>query len=415
MAVKEELKKLGLHFILVELGEVDIMEDITAEQHNQIASALSQYGLELMGDKKNMLIEKIKNAVIEMVHYTGDPPKLKFSDYLEQKLGQDYHYMSNLFSEVQGTTIEHFIIAHKIERAKELLIYDELTLTQISYKLNYSSVAHLSNQFKKVTGLTANITSGYADKRQYFVDTLSFAVSQVAAAFYPKDVIVRMSDFKTNEYAALTGGKFFEPEEENPMLGFRGASRYYNDRYREGFRLECEAMKRVREKMGLSNVKLMIPFCRTVDEGEKVVRLMDEFGLKRGERGLEIYVMCEIPSNVILAEQFAKIFDGFSIGSNDLTQLTLGIDRDSDIVNNLFDERNEAPKWMIATAIRKAKEAHVKIGLCGQAPSDYPEFAQFLVEQKIDSISFNPDALIKGIENIHAAEKKSANNQFLKN
>ena len=177
MAVKEELKKLGLHFILVELGEVDIMEDITAEQHNQIASALSQYGLELMGDKKNMLIEKIKNAIIEMVHYTGDPPKLKFSDYLEQKLGQDYHYMSNLFSEVQGTTIEHFIIAHIIERAKELLIYDELTLTQISYKLNYSSVAHLSNQFKKVTGLTPSHFKLLKDKRRTALENVGQATT----------------------------------------------------------------------------------------------------------------------------------------------------------------------------------------------------------------------------------------------
>jgi pyruvate,water dikinase len=249
------------------------------------------------------------------------------------------------------------------------------------------------------------LTTGYTDKKKYFVDKLSIAVSQVAAAFYPKDVIVRMSDFKTNEYAALTGGKYFEPEEENPMLGFRGASRYYNDRYREGFRLECEAMKIVREKMGLDNVKLMIPFCRTVDEGKKVVALMEEFGLKRGDNGLEIYVMCEIPSNVILAEEFAKVFDGFSIGSNDLTQLTLGIDRDSTIISSLFDERNTAAKWMIATAIRKAKKAKAKIGLCGQAPSDYSEFAQFLVEQGIDSISFNPDALIKGIENIHRAEQ----------
>jgi pyruvate,water dikinase len=253
-----------------------------------------------------------------------------------------------------------------------------------------------------------NITAGYTSKTQYFVDKLSRSVAQVAAAFYPKDVIVRMSDFKTNEYASLMGGKFFEPVEENPMLGFRGASRYYNDRYREGFKLECEAMKIVREKMGLTNVKLMIPFCRTVDEGKKVVDLMEELGLKRGVNGLEIYVMCEIPSNVILAEKFAEIFDGFSIGSNDLTQLTLGIDRDSAIINSLFDERNEAAKWMITTAIKKAKKANAKIGLCGQAPSDYPEFARFLVEQGIDSISFNPDALLKGIENILNAEKSVA-------
>ncbi|MFN8298579.1 MAG: phosphoenolpyruvate synthase [Chitinophagales bacterium] len=251
----------------------------------------------------------------------------------------------------------------------------------------------------------AQLTIGYASKGQFFVETLARAVGQVAAAFYPHDVIVRMSDFKTNEYAALIGGKYFEPEEENPMLGFRGASRYYNERYREGFKLECEAMKMVREKMGLNNVKLMIPFCRTVEEGKKVVDLMAEYGLKRGENGLQIYVMTEIPSNVILAEEFAKIFDGFSIGSNDLTQLTLGIDRDSAIISDLFDERNPAAKWMFATAIERAHKAGIKIGLCGQAPSDYPEFARFLVEQGIDSISFNPDALLKGIENIYEAEK----------
>lgn len=249
------------------------------------------------------------------------------------------------------------------------------------------------------------LTRNHPEKTEYFVDKLSQAIAFVAAAFHPKDVIVRMSDFKTNEYANLIGGNQFEPKEENPMLGFRGASRYYSDFYREGFRLECEAIKIVRNEMGLSNVKVMIPFCRTVAEGEKVIKLMEEFGLKQGDNGLEIYVMIEIPSNVILAEQFAEIFDGFSIGSNDLTQLTLGIDRDSAIISNLFDENNEAVKWMLKSVLQTAKKCNIKIGLCGQAPSDYPEFAQFLVEQGIDSISFNPDALIKGIENINIAEK----------
>jgi pyruvate,water dikinase len=213
-----------------------------------------------------------------------------------------------------------------------------------------------------------------------------------------------MSDFKTNEYANLIGGKDFEPAEENPMLGFRGASRYYNERYREGFKLECDAIRRVRDEMGLTNVKVMIPFCRTVEEGNKVIAVMKTYGLEQGVNNLEIYVMAEIPSNVLLAEKFAKIFDGFSIGSNDLTQLTLGIDRDSSIVNNLFDEDNEAPKQMIATMIKKAKEAGVKIGLCGQAPSDIPGFAKFLVDLGIDSVSFNPDALLTGIKNINKAE-----------
>lgn len=249
----------------------------------------------------------------------------------------------------------------------------------------------------------------YPDKEAYFVDKLSQGIATIAAAFYPKDVIVRMSDFKTNEYANLLGGAQFEPDEENPMLGFRGASRYYNNRYREGFRLECEAIKTVRTVMGLTNVKVMIPFCRTVEEGKKVIEVMKANGLNREmDPSLEIYVMAEIPSNVLLAEQFAEVFDGFSIGSNDLTQLTLGIDRDSAIVSGLFSEQNEDAKLMISMVIQKAKAAGRKIGLCGQAPSDYPEFAQFLVQQGIDSISFNADALLNGIENIKKAEEKLA-------
>jgi pyruvate,water dikinase len=217
-----------------------------------------------------------------------------------------------------------------------------------------------------------------------------------------------MSDFKTNEYAGLIGGKQFEPDEENPMLGFRGASRYYHPQYSEGFRLECEAMKIVREDMGFDNVKLMIPFCRTVDEGKKVIRAMRENGLEQGRNELEIYMMTEIPANVLLAEEFAGIFDGFSVGSNDLTQLTLGIDRDSGIVAELFSEQDEAAKAMIGMAIDKAKKAKVKVGLCGQGPSDFPEFAQFLVAHRIDSISFNadPETVLKGIKNIRKAEQR---------
>ncbi len=250
------------------------------------------------------------------------------------------------------------------------------------------------------------LTRGYADKAHFFVERLAEGVATLAAAFYPREVIVRMSDFKTNEYANLIGGAAFEPEEENPMLGFRGASRYYHELYRDGFELECRAMKRVRDEMGLDNVKLMIPFCRTVEEGERVVALMEEFGLQRGENGLEIYVMVEIPSNVLLAEQFARVFDGFSIGSNDLTQLSLGLDRDSTLVSRLFDERNPAVKRLIGQSIRAAREADIPVGLCGQAPSDLPEIARFLVEEGITSISFNPDALLRGIENIQAAEEK---------
>lgn len=257
------------------------------------------------------------------------------------------------------------------------------------------------------------LTHHYPDKEAYFVDQLAQGIATIAAAFYPKDVIVRMSDFKTNEYANLIGGAQFEPKEENPMLGFRGASRYYNERYREGFRLECAAVLKVRNEMGLSNVKVMIPFCRTVEEGRKVIDVMKGNGLDRDkDASLKIYMMAEIPSNVLLADQFAKLFDGFSIGSNDLTQLTLGIDRDSAIVSDLFDEQNQAAKEMIAMVIQKAKAAGKNIGLCGQAPSDFPEFAQFLVEQGIDSISFNPDALLKGIENIRKAEEKTGVSQY---
>lgn len=250
------------------------------------------------------------------------------------------------------------------------------------------------------------ITRHFVDKKLFFVDKLAEAIALVSSAFFPKEVIVRMSDFKTNEYVKLLGGKMFEPEEENPMLGFRGASRYYNDRYREGFGLECAAIKKVREEMGLRNVKVMIPFCRTIEEGQKVLQTMKTFGLERGKDELEVYVMAEIPSNILLAGQFADLFDGFSIGSNDLTQLTLGLDRDSAIVSDLFNENNEAVTSQIRNLIRVAHEKGVPVGLCGQAPSDHPEFAKFLVSCGIDSISFNADAIIKGIENIVLAEKE---------
>jgi len=241
----------------------------------------------------------------------------------------------------------------------------------------------------------SQLTARYENKADFFVDKLAHGISTIAAAFYPKPVVVRMSDFKSNEYANLLGGRAFEPTEENPMIGWRGASRYYDPKYREAYGLECQALKRVRDDMGLTNVIPMIPFCRTPEEGRKVLAEMEKHGLKRGENGLEVYVMCEIPSNVILADEFSQVFDGFSIGSNDLTQLTLGLDRDSSLVAHIFDERNEAVKSMVRTVIQKAKANHRKIGICGQAPSDYPEFAKFLVEQGIDSISLNPDSVLK--------------------
>jgi pyruvate,water dikinase len=265
-------------------------------------------------------------------------------------------------------------------------------------------------KFESVTGEKARreileYTRGYPVMADYFVDVLARGIAKIAAAQHPHPVIVRMSDFKTNEYANLIGGAAFEPREENPMLGFRGASRYYSPRYREGFALECRALKKVRDEMGFSNVKMMIPFCRTLEEADKVLAEMAANGLKRGENGLDVYVMCEIPSNVILAEEFAKRFDGFSIGSNDLTQLVLGVDRDSTDLAYIFDERNEAVKRMIREVIEKAHRAGRKVGICGQAPSDYPEFAAFLVECGIDSISLNPDSVVQAVGRIAMAEQ----------
>jgi pyruvate,water dikinase len=250
------------------------------------------------------------------------------------------------------------------------------------------------------------LTMGYEDKKQFFIDRLAQGVAKIAAAFYPKDVIVRMSDFKSNEYANLIGGSEFEPVEDNPMIGFRGACRYYDENYQEGFGLECLAMKKVRDEIGLNNVKLMVPFCRTVEEGRLVIAEMRKHGLIQGQNGLEIYVMCEVPSNVIMADEFSEIFDGFSIGSNDLTQLVLGLDRDSEKVSHIFDERDPAVKRMVQTVIQRVKHNGKKIGICGQAPSDYTDFAEFLVRCGIDSISLNPDTILKTTEKVLQVEKE---------
>jgi pyruvate,water dikinase len=252
----------------------------------------------------------------------------------------------------------------------------------------------------------SQLTAQYENKADFFIDKLANGVGMIAAAFYPNPVVVRMSDFKSNEYANLLGGREFEPKEENPMIGWRGASRYYDPKYTEAYGLECKALKRVRDDMGLTNVIPMIPFCRTPDEGRRVLEVMESYGLKRGENGLQVYVMCEIPNNVILADQFSEVFDGFSIGSNDLTQLTLGLDRDSSLVAHIFDERNEGVKQMVRMVIEKAKANGRKIGICGQAPSDYPEFAEFLVEQGIDSISLNPDSVLKTLLKIAETEDR---------
>lgn len=309
------------------------------------------------------------------------------------------------------------ILAHPDEAfANSLLPNDGVGLMRMEFIISNTIGIHpmALKHFEKITDSTIKekintITFQYKNKEEYFIDRLAEATAKMAAAFYPKEVIVRMSDFKSNEYANLLGGKQFEPDEENPMIGFRGASRYYHPLYKDAFEMECKAMKKVRNEMGFTNIKLMIPFCRTVTEAQKVIEVMNASGLKRKENGLELYVMIEIPSNAILAGEFAKYFDGFSIGSNDLTQLTLGADRDSELLSDIFSPFDPAVMQLIEMTLAKAKKTSTHTGLCGQAPSDYPEYAQLLVENGIDSISFNPDALITGIENIAIAEKNRTN------
>ncbi|MEM0465658.1 MAG: phosphoenolpyruvate synthase [Candidatus Pacearchaeota archaeon] len=321
-------------------------------------------------------------------HNLKDIPKTKTKIMMNIGSPNSAFEQSFIPNDGVGLAREEFIINSYIQIHPEALIHFD------------------SLKDKNVKKEIEELTYGYKNKPQYFVDKLAEGIAMIAAAFYPKDVIVRASDFKTNEYANLIGGKEFEPKEDNPMIGWRGASRYYKEGYKDGFILECKAFKKVRDEFGLTNVKIMIPFCRTVEEGKKVIEIMEKQGLKRGKNGLEIYVMCEIPSNVILADEFSKIFDGFSIGSNDLTQLILGLDRDSQIVSDIYDERNEAVKIMIKQVIEKAKKNHKKIGICGQAPSDFPDFAEFLVECGIDSISLNPDTVIKTRIKIAEKEKK---------
>jgi len=295
-----------------------------------------------------------------------------------------------------GLAREEFIINNYIQaHPLALLQHKELGDVALSGKISY-------------------LINGYEDEETFFVKKLSYGIAKIAAAFYPNKVIVRFSDFKSNEYKNLLGGEHFEPTEENPMIGWRGASRYYSDVYKEAFGLECKAIRRVREKMGLKNVVVMVPFCRTVEELQKVKGVMDEYGLKRGKEGLELYLMAEIPSNIILAEEFAKYIDGFSIGSNDLTQLTLGLDRDSALVSHLYDERNPAVKAMLKLLIETAKRTGTKVGICGQGPSDFPDFAQFLVELGIDSISVTPDSLLKTKRAIAEVEKTIAAKKSVK-
>ena len=285
--------------------------------------------------------------------------------------------LSNIPCEGVGLAREEFIINNSIvAHPLALLNYKDIKDTKLKHKID-------------------EITKGYDDKRQFFVDKLAEGIGMLSAAFYPKSVIVRLSDFKTNEYANLLGGEAYEPNEDNPMIGWRGASRYYSKEYRPAFDMECEALKKVRDEFGLTNTELMIPFCRTVEEGKKVLDVMAQNGLKQGVNGLKVHVMCEIPSNVLLAEEFLEIFDGFSIGSNDLTQLVLGVDRDSELVSHVYDERNEAVKGLVRKVIKIAHDKGKYIGICGQAPSDFPDFAEFLVEAGIHSMSLNPDTVMK--------------------
>ena len=294
-----------------------------------------------------------------------------------------------------------FIPNDGVGLAREEFIINEYIKIHPKALLNYGRIKD-----RNVKRRIDELTYGYKNKTQFFIDKLSQGVGTIAAAFYPKPVILRFSDFKSNEYANLIGGKWFEPKEDNPMIGWRGASRYYSDNYKDAFALECKAIKKVREEMGLTNLIVMVPFCRTVEEGKRVLEEMKKNGLKKGVNGLQVYVMCEIPSNVILADEFSKIFDGFSIGSNDLTQLTLGLDRDSELVSHIFDERNAAVKKLIGLVIHKAKKNGRKIGICGDSPSTFPEIARFLVDLGIDSISLSPDAVIRTTLVILDEEKK---------
>jgi len=297
-----------------------------------------------------------------------------------------------------GLAREEFIINSYIGiHPMALIEYDKL-----------KKAASDDEKLAKVIKAIDEKSAAYEDKREFFIDNLAMGIAKIAAGFYPNEVIVRFSDFKTNEYANLIGGYRYEPEESNPMIGWRGASRYYDEKFKPAFGLECQAIKKVRGEMGLTNVKVMVPFCRTPEEGRQVIKAMDEFGLRQGKNGLEVYVMCEIPSNVVLAEKFADVFDGFSIGSNDLTQLTLGLDRDSELVAHIFDERNEAVKRLVKQVIDAAHrhKPKRKIGICGQAPSDFPEFADYLVGCGIDSMSLNPDVVLSTRLNIAEVEKR---------
>jgi pyruvate,water dikinase len=361
----------------------------TADATHKIANK-SAITVDCAGGDEGVVYEgELKHDVITTDIHDLKRPKTK----IMMNIGSPEHAFaySMLPNDGVGLAREEFIIDSHIKiHPLALLRFDELTDRHTKTLIN-------------------DLTKGYENKSDYFIDKLAEGIGILGAAFYPNDVIIRFSDFKSNEYANLIGGRQFEPEENNPMIGWRGASRYYSEEYRKAFELECRAFLKVRNEMGLTNVKAMVPFCRDITEAKKVISIMEEVGLKQGENGFEVYVMIEIPSNVILADQFADIFDGFSIGSNDLTQLTLGVDRDNHTVAHVYDENNDAVKELIRHVIKVAKQKHVKIGICGQAPSDYPEFARFLVEEGIDSISLAPDTIVKTTIDINKTEEKLHN------
>lgn len=368
-------RELGLPCIV---GTNHATQVIATGQNITVSSAEGEKGLVYDG----LLKYKVEKIDVQKA------PKPKTKIMINVGYPDEAYELSFLPSDGVGLAREEFIVSEHIRIHPMALV-------------NFEAVKDIKTRHQ-INALTAN----YTDKKQYFIDKLAMGVAIIAAAFYPRDVILRFSDFKTNEYVNLIGGKYFEPKEENPMLGWRGASRYYSPGYKEGFALECKAIKKVREEFGLVNLKVMIPVCRTVAEGKKVLKVMKENGLVQGKNGLEVYVMCEIPSNATLIDRFCDIFDGFSIGSNDLTQMMLGVDRDSELVADIFDERNEAVTRMIEHVIKVAKMRKRKIGICGDAPSTYPEFAEFLVDCGIDSISLSPDAVLRTRVVIAKHEKK---------
>jgi pyruvate,water dikinase len=365
--------------------------------------------------KGTEVLKEIKEVTIDCSQGEGRiyEGKLKYRvDEVEvSKLPRpDTRIMMN-FGIPDGAFIQSQIPNDGVGLAREEFIINSYIGIHPMALIEYDKLKKAASNDEKLAKVIEEIdkkSAPYEDKREFFIDNLAMGIAKIAAGFYPNEVIVRFSDFKTNEYANLIGGYLYEPKESNPMIGWRGASRYYDERFKPAFGLECLAIKKVRDEMGLTNVKVMIPFCRTPEEGRKVIKAMEEFGLRQGKNGLEVYMMCEIPSNVILAEEFADVFDGFSIGSNDLTQLTLGLDRDSELVAHIFDERNEAVKRLVKQVIETAHnhKPRRKIGICGQAPSDFPEFADYLVGCGIDSMSLNPDVVLSTRLNIAEVEKR---------